>query len=200
VSDKSHAAATSRDTERGATLVEVSITLPLVLVLLIGIVEFSFLFKDWLTVGHSAREGARVAATLADDRFSNIAVLDQVAGTLGTVGINDTGVQVRIYDAIAGTSDTYTYAPGTTYCYAAGDCCEWTPCPDPRYTIAQGYTSNHYTVPTWAPSSRDISAPLTDRVGVEVQYSHNWITNLIQTNTWDLTIAVDYQIEPQVFE
>ena len=186
--------------ERGASLVEVSLTLPIVLLLIIGIAEFSFLFKDWLTVGHSAREGARVAATLADDRFSNIAVLDEVAGTLGIVGINDAGVQVRIYDALGGTSDTYTYLPNSIFCYAPGDCCEWTPCPDPRYTIAEGYTTDHYTTPVWAPSGRDISAPLTDRAGVEVQYTHNWLTSLIQSTPRDLTIAVDYQIEPQVFD
>ena len=46
----------------------------------------------------------------------------------------------------------------------------------------------------------DISAPLTDRVGVEVQYTHNWLTGLIQSGSRDLTIAVDYQIEPQVFD
>ena len=188
------------DRERGATLVEASITLPIVLLLIIGIAEFSFLFKDWLTVGHSAREGARVAATLADDRFSNIAVLDEVADTLGIVGLNDAGVQVRIYDAVGGTSDTYTYLPNSIFCYATGDCCEWSPCPDPRYTIAEGYTSDHYTVPAWAPSGRDISAPVTDRAGVEVQYTHNWLTSLIQSTPRDLTIAVDYQIEPQVFD
>ena len=48
--------------ERGANLVEFAILAPLLIMLLFGIVEFSWIFAQNLDVRHGAREGARMAA------------------------------------------------------------------------------------------------------------------------------------------
>jgi hypothetical protein len=48
--------------DRGANLVEFAILMPLLLLLLIGIVEFGWVFAQNLDVRHGAREGARLAA------------------------------------------------------------------------------------------------------------------------------------------
>lgn len=184
--------------EGGATLVEAAIALPLILILLMSIAEFGLAFKDWLTVGHSAREGARAGATFGNDVTANIEILDNVAHNMAIVGIDDPGLQVRIYEP-GGLSDTYTYNPTSGLCRAPDDCCRWTPCPDPYYVPANGLSG--YTTPTWAPSSRDVSAPTTDRIGVEVYYAHDWLTGVLgipSPTTFD--VAVDYQVEPQVFE
>jgi Flp pilus assembly protein TadG len=47
--------------ERGAELIEFALVLPLLLLLLAGILDMGFLFKDWEVVTNAAREGARVA-------------------------------------------------------------------------------------------------------------------------------------------
>jgi Flp pilus assembly protein TadG len=47
---------------RGAALVEFAIVLPLLMVLLLGIMEFGMIMRDYLMLGHGAREGARTAA------------------------------------------------------------------------------------------------------------------------------------------
>ena len=52
----------SRETDRGATLMEFAIIMPLLVILLIGIVESSWVFAQYLDVRHGAREGARLAA------------------------------------------------------------------------------------------------------------------------------------------
>lgn len=181
--------------QRGATVVEAAIVLPIMLMAIFAVVEYGFLFKDWLTVGHAAREGVRVGATLGDDRFANIELLDTVAETMGTAAIADPGMQVRIYNPATGVFDTYAFNPSSSICKGAGDCCLWTPCPDPS---PEYVASGDYTAPTWLPSSRDISAPVTDRIGVRISYFHTYITGLIPGPN-DLTIAVEYQVEPQVF-
>lgn len=52
-----------RRSERGATLVEFAILLPLLILLLIGVAEFGWLYSQNLDVRHGAREAARLAAT-----------------------------------------------------------------------------------------------------------------------------------------
>ncbi len=176
-------------------MVEAAIVLPILFMALFAVVEYGLLFKDWLTVGHAAREGVRVGATLGDDRFANIELLDTVADVMGTASIDDPGMVVRIYNPTGAGSDTYTYNPSSSICKGAGDCCLWTPCPDPS---PEYVASGDYTAPAWLPSGRDISAPVTDRIGVEISYFHAYITGLIPGPN-DLTVAVEYQVEPQVF-
>jgi Flp pilus assembly protein TadG len=47
--------------ERGAALIEAAITLPLLLFISVGIIEFGRVFQTWQVVTNAAREGARVA-------------------------------------------------------------------------------------------------------------------------------------------
>lgn len=53
--------------EKGAALVEFAVMAPLLLVLLLGIVEFGWLLANDLDVRHGAREAARLAAVDAGD-------------------------------------------------------------------------------------------------------------------------------------
>jgi Flp pilus assembly protein TadG len=56
---ESRAARTSR--ERGQALIETALTLPLVLLISIGIFEFGRAFQTWQVLTNAAREGARVS-------------------------------------------------------------------------------------------------------------------------------------------
>jgi hypothetical protein len=47
--------------EAGAELIEFSLTLPLLLLLVLGIIEFGMLFREYEVVTNAAREGARIA-------------------------------------------------------------------------------------------------------------------------------------------
>lgn len=68
-----------RRRSRGAVAVEAALVTPIFLMLLVGIVEFGMLFKDWLAVTSSVRAGARLAsaepriATYAQDAANNVA-------------------------------------------------------------------------------------------------------------------------------
>lgn len=52
--------------EKGQSLVEFALVLPLFLVLVFAIVDFGMGFHAWITVTNAAREGARVGAVGAD--------------------------------------------------------------------------------------------------------------------------------------
>ena len=75
------------DKERGATIVEAAIVLWASLHFDVAIVEFGLAFKDWLSVSHAAREGARAGATYGDDPRADIQILRDVERTLSPAGI-----------------------------------------------------------------------------------------------------------------
>lgn len=173
------------ETERGTTLVEAAIVFPLLFLVLFAIVELGLAFKNDLSVGHAAREGARAGATFGNDIYANYLILKAVQATLGGAAIGE-GTDVEVYNPVSGAGDSYNYQPG----YGGG--CDWFPCPDPDSLV--------YTAPTgWPPQTRDVSAPFTDRIGVRIEYTHDWVTNFFFDQT-DLTHDIDFQIEPQVFD
>jgi Flp pilus assembly protein TadG len=49
----------ARKDDRGAAAVEFALILPMLLVLVLGIIQFGFTFTQWLQMEHAAREGAR---------------------------------------------------------------------------------------------------------------------------------------------
>ena len=51
--------------ERGAELIEFAFILPLLLFVVVGIIDFGFLFRDYEILTNAAREGARLRS-LAD--------------------------------------------------------------------------------------------------------------------------------------
>ena len=50
-----------RKNERGAALLETAITIPIILLISVGIFEFGRAYQTWQVLTNSAREGARVA-------------------------------------------------------------------------------------------------------------------------------------------
>ena len=47
--------------ERGAELIEFALVFPMLLLVMLGIIDFGFLFQRYLVVTNAAREGARIA-------------------------------------------------------------------------------------------------------------------------------------------
>lgn len=189
---------TKGDKERGATLVESAIVFGLLFLALFAVIEFGLAFKDWLSVSHGSREGARAGATFGQDPASDILILREVEGVMTPLGF-PAGSEVRIYNASpsgtwAGVGTDYSYAPGTgcasTVSPALPGCCDWSPCPEPGRTL--------YVEPVWPTNQRIVEAPNTDRIGVEVTFSHDWVTGFF-TDTTDFTTATEFQMEPEVF-
>jgi Flp pilus assembly protein TadG len=97
--------------ERGAALVEAAITIPILLLISVGIFEFGRAYQTWQVLTNAAREGSRIAvlsATKDDDVAKRVrdymsAGQLQNAGT-ATISINrnvaltgsDTGSQIEI--------------------------------------------------------------------------------------------------------
>ena len=86
------AALTSRRTrwksERGAELIEFALVLPLLLLVVLGIVDFGFLFQRMEVVTNAAREGARMAVLPS---YTQADVCSRVMSYLQNGGLATTG-------------------------------------------------------------------------------------------------------------
>jgi Flp pilus assembly protein TadG len=74
--------------ERGAELIEFALTLPLLLLLVLGIIEFGFLFQEYEVVTNSAREGARLAALIPSAGYTTDEAKSRVTDYLTAGGLN----------------------------------------------------------------------------------------------------------------
>ena len=77
--------------ESGAALIEFAMLMPLLVILLLGIIEFGWIFSQNNDVRHGAREGARMAAVnTADNTGLHPAICDSMDLTSGaTVQLTD---------------------------------------------------------------------------------------------------------------
>jgi TadE-like protein len=77
----------ARRREDGTALVEAAIVTPLLLLLVFGMIEFGYLFKDSLTAANASRAGARVGSSAVNDPLADFNILKavQAAGNLAHI-------------------------------------------------------------------------------------------------------------------
>jgi Flp pilus assembly protein TadG len=75
--------------QRGAELIEMALILPLLLLVLVGIVDFGFLFQRYEVLTNAAREGARMAV-LANSGYTLTDVRTRVCSYLTAGGVPTT--------------------------------------------------------------------------------------------------------------
>ena len=108
--------------DRGAALVEFALLMPLLLLLLLGMVEFGYVFAEFNETRHGVHEGARLAAVddanLVTNTCNSMDLADQVdvqfvdsatgsAGEIGTVTVTAT------VSSLSGVSFVEVFLPAT---------------------------------------------------------------------------------------
>ena len=69
---------TGREHQRGQTLVEFALVIPVFLLFLIGLFEFSFAFNAQLTTNYASRAGGLVAAEAGNEGAADCLILDAI--------------------------------------------------------------------------------------------------------------------------
>lgn len=82
---------------RGSAMVETAIVLPILLMLMFAIAEFSIGFLRWQAVTTAAREGAREASLFRQDCAANVnaAIDDAIQGVLDAASLDGANVVVN---------------------------------------------------------------------------------------------------------
>lgn len=152
---------------RGASLVELALALPLLIMLLIGTVSAAIAYNHQLALSHAARDAGRYAATLPVNNFSslndwldNVAArtVEEATGSLDP-GTPDFEVCVAYVSPGTGPDDTTTSRVdnGSTVSYSSTPCfADFTTSPTNegrRVQIRAGRTTD-FSVVFW---SRDVS-------------------------------------------
>lgn len=175
--------------EDGASLVEVALLLPLLILLAVGLSEVSFLVIDYITVTNAARTGARTGSAAADTMGADNVILDVVEEAACNLRFGNLE-SVVIYKAEPDGS--IPSPPGSSVNVYDN--------PGPLSGLQCDIAGSHGLVCTngcpWAEASRDRIPPTLDTIGIEVTFSHNSITGLFPFPTVDWTEIAVMQIEP----
>jgi hypothetical protein len=181
--------------EDGATLVEMAFVLPVLILLILGSLEFGLAFKERLTIASAANSAGRTGATMGNRAEADIRILEALE--VGLYDQVDPGVivQVDIFradpntGAMTGDVNSYTYD-------ATDPVCKWIPCPDPD---VPGYSYGG----SWVPANRDTTLDPggggLDVLGVQVTYHHTPVTRILPFLDRDFVERALVRLEPDVF-
>lgn len=109
-----------RTRQRGQTLVEFSLILPLFLVIFFGIIEFAFQFNGQLSLNYATRDAALAAAEAGNNASADCLILQQIDRDLGPPTDDNRILTVHIFSAdqtghpVPGVEQTYTRGGSTT--------------------------------------------------------------------------------------
>jgi Flp pilus assembly protein TadG len=121
--------------EDGAELVEFAVVAPVMLLVLLGIIDFGLLFQRYQVITNAAREGARIAVlpgyTIPDDveyrvtQFLTAAGLDEEATTTVDPAVDfpvgTTGPCVRMVPVTVSYPHTYSFIGGIASYFGSDD-------------------------------------------------------------------------------
>jgi hypothetical protein len=81
--------------QRGAIAVEFALIVPLLLMLVLGIIEFGFGYHAWDATQNAAREGARLGAVLGTDSNKEQLIIDRVEETMSFLDEDNWTISVQ---------------------------------------------------------------------------------------------------------
>ena len=96
--------------QRGAAAVEFAIVLPVLILILFGIIEFSVAFYDKAMITNASREGARAGIVLRAPPLTDVEITDIIDNYLSGSLISFSGASVR--DITITPQDTSTLTTG----------------------------------------------------------------------------------------
>lgn len=171
----------ARERARGQGLVEFAMLVPLFMLLLLGLLEFGFVFDQTMTISYATREGARSASAFASGNSTTLPCADVDKNIIAAVQrvldadgsrVDLTRIsEIRIYRAQTNGTPFTGPANNNIWTYNASGT-----------TMVDGQALSFSKASgTWDACTRDSSwtngvAP--DSIGIAIQYSYPFVTPL----------------------
>lgn len=176
-----------RHPESGATMLEFAIAAPVVILLIVGLVEFGFGFIDLQTVASATSAGARVGSAFGPDPNADDIIQEAVTDALSDLRSSSEVLEMWIYrsnengDVVDDVNATNKYVPDGGGGWTCSNGCPWDP----------------------ALRNTDLSSSIAvinrDYLGVRVIFKHEWVTGLLPFGppTWtdDAVVLLEPVVE-----
>lgn len=187
-----------RDHQRGVSMVEFMLVLPIFLVLTIGLMEFAVAFNAMLGVNFASREAALIAAESGSESIADCRVLQKIEESVTSPADAGRITQVRVYRAGVNGNElaANVYARG-----GSTTCQFWDGVETQEITVEYTLVNGGYQPATRCTSLEGCSGQPLDTIGVAVSYQHSWVTPLAGMLTFtgtgiDVTRANAMRMEP----
>lgn len=175
--------------QRGATLVEAALVLPIILLLTVSLLELGLAFREFLTLSFTAREAARIGALAGNDIEADCHIITGIAEAFGPADL--AGVTIEIFKADEDEGQPVT-----------GMVNEWTLNPGGDPLICD--TVNWDVTENWPSVDRNVTVgPTTelDILGVTISTRHEWVTGFPPwRGGMDIDRTALQRLEPEAFE
>ncbi|OWY60631.1 hypothetical protein B7486_68150 [cyanobacterium TDX16] len=191
--------------ERGATLIEAAIMLPLFFFLIFGILEFGFSFRNYLTLANGTRDGARTGTTAGNVASADYQVLRAIERSMSAM--NDSDIeQIVIFHADGPTDEVPSACTGDGAVSSTSfECNVYTPT---AFDFEEEDFDCNGSGPApddgWCPTSRQVAVNPPngppDYIGVWIKVRYDYITGLFPGDGLTFTDTTIMRIEPQVIE
>jgi Flp pilus assembly protein TadG len=187
-----------RRSEKGQAIVEFALLLPVLVLLIVGIVEFALVWNSRNTVLFASRDGSMLAAEGGSLAGTDCVVLKRIESDVvsPSTALRIQGVTIywsdRNGDQIGSNQNVYTRTGSTSCVYPDGS------------TITVPYTLTTAAYPESARCSVLAGCGGThttvDTIGVRVTYQHFWVTSFVRFagNSVTFTEATITRAEPQL--
>jgi Flp pilus assembly protein TadG len=155
-------------------MVEMAMTVPVILLLLLGMLEFGFAYSHHLTLEYATREGARTGSALADgsNEIACAGVDEYVIAGVQRV-LTGSGGQVQI----AQVKEIHIYKADTAGAETSSSVNVWIPGVGPTVDgISLLFKRSGGT--NWDACLRNNVAGNTDSIGVSLVYDYQYVTPL----------------------
>ena len=163
---------------RGQTLVEFALVFPLFFTLVLGLIEFGFVFNATLSVNYAARDAALAAAEAGNLNGADCVILKAVDSAVGSPSDDGRIVQIEIYQSnpnggMIGSPTVYTRFGGLN----AAPCANVDGSSVAYVQSANGYPELSRCNILAGCDPID-PADSVDNVAVRITYTHSWVTPL----------------------
>lgn len=172
--------------ENGQSLVEFALTLPLFVLVMMGLLEYGFLYNNVLTVQFASRQGASAAAQVGGEDGADCSVLKAVEFALSAPIDKTQIVAVEIFQSDTGGDPV----PGRINRYTRSGTLD---CPG---SVSQPYTlvgSEGYP----QIERKDSLAEGLDVVGVRIEYTYWGVTPIGSGRSWVVSDGATLRVEPK---
>lgn len=187
-----------RRDELGQGLVEFSICLPVLMLLIFGLIEWSFVMNTQASVNFASRDGAMLAAEGGNNIGTDCMVLSRIERDLVAPALPPRIQNIQIYRSdknggqVGSYVNVYSRFGSITCDYADGT----------SLTVPYTLTGPGYLEGTRCDVLAGCGGTQTtvDTVGVRITYEHAWVSYVGQTIAPTLTLykSTAIRIEPQL--